>query len=169
MRIRFRLWYLLLLPLLAIPFTPALVVMLWGRPGTNAELKDESDESRSPLFRSFRPTMNDVAARLDCTLDNDPSVRSRSGTPMTKGVLLQFETTDRSEIDELALRVEKELSMLAGSYDAKLTPIREEWPNNHFGSFEFFYSFADGTSGKISGGVEVDGTTSRFAVQIAEG
>jgi hypothetical protein len=182
---RFRLWHLLLFSLPVIPLTLVLVVYLLGR--ANTEKEDEIRHGK--LFSSFATEMKEVAGKLSsvkvgdryiaCTMTDErpgsktlEEFKQRVESKAIKGVIFEFETNDPNEIDQLTLKVEKALSVFAAEHDAQPRPTRESWPQGHIQSFEFAYDFPadpEARGGTISGDVEVDGSSSKVIVHIAEG
>jgi hypothetical protein len=170
MHFRLRWWHLLLLPLFAIPFLPAVAVMLWGRPGIDDKSSQAGrEEGHSTLYRSFVPNMHAVADELGCRVTETKS--PASPTRDMKEVTLEFDTTNESEMDELALKVEKALSKLAADHGAKLEPIHEDWlggSTGHMQLFWFKYGFPEVFKDTISGNVHIGEWASQVVVRIEE-
>jgi hypothetical protein len=185
---RSRRWRHLLWALLLLPFVPAVLVFFWGRGGGAQE---EKADKHSELFRQFHHQMKDLAANMDCTLEQEgpdsetyQEYKSRfsagdephlggTGSKDVKGVVFEFRTTDPGTIDEFALQIEKELSRYTADQGALPQPTRELWPGetgkHHMQSFEFSYKFPDRRpGGLISGDIEIGVGTSRVIIHIAE-
>jgi hypothetical protein len=178
---RFRSWYYLLLPLLLVPFMPALIVFL-----VNHQRHEGSEEPgqkpHSRFFETFKAQMKVVATKLGAGFDEGSSDTAASGNLQeqldlspgersVQSVVLVFRSTDPARIDELALGIEKEISTCAGDEGAHMEPTSELWPQGHLGRFQFKYRFDDGTVGAIRGDVHIDVENSKsfVLVSIAEG
>ncbi len=171
---RVRSWYYLLLPLVLVPFIPALIIFLGDR-NRHEGSEEEPQKRHSRLFETFKAQMKVVATKLGAGFHESTSDAAASGdqeeqlerSPADRSdqtVVLVFQPTDPALIDELTLGIEKEVSACAADEGAHLEPTSEHWPQAHVSDFQFNYRFDDGTIGYIKGVVD----KSRVYVSISE-
>ncbi len=190
MQVRFQLWYLYLVPLLVLPFIPAIIIFSLSSGCNDSKVgkESESNNDHSKLFNEFVHETKQMAEKLDVkfeveTEDSESHAhwtklikespnrgyKFGPGPRDLKGVILEFETGDRRKMDELTLKVHDQLSKLTGDRGGQPRPTSERLDEGHIAFFDFNYDFPDGPSGAISCDVQIGASTSRLLIHIAEG